>query len=152
MIRDASHKDIPAMLVHCQAMHAESRYRILPFDADKVAGLIDYLIGDKDSLAIVYEQDGEILGGFLGGLIPHFCSPAITACDYGLFVAPDRRGMSIGGLLLAHYVAWAKAHDAAMISVGVTTNVNRHGAAITMQSAGFVDIGTVFEYQEKRHV
>lgn len=148
MIRNATRQDIPQMLIHGQAMHAESRYRVLPWDGDKVAGLIDWLIDYPDGCVIVAEEDGKIVGGFLGAITPHFCSPATVAQDYGLFVTPDRRGAAIGAELLQAFIAWAKGRDVAMITVGVTTGVNDEGAGRLLQSVGFEQIGQVYEFKE----
>lgn len=148
MIRNATRQDIPQMLIHAQAMHAESRYRVLPWDGDKVAGLIDWLIENPDGLAIVAEENGEIVGGFLGIITSHFCSPATVAGDYGLFVAPDRRGAAIGAELLRSYVAWAKAKDAAMITVGVTTSINHEGTGRLLGAIGFQEIGQFYQFKE----
>lgn len=148
MIRNATRQDIPAILAHAQAMHVESRYRVLPWDGDKVAGLIDWLIDYPDGIAIVAEEDGQIVGGFLGAITPHFCSPATVAQDYGLFVAQQWRGSAIGADLLRAFVAWAKSRDVAMINVGVTTGIKHESTARLFGHVGFVEIGQIYEFKE----
>lgn len=151
MIRDATAQDIPEIVANARAMHAESRYRVLPFDRDRVAGLIDWLIGNPDGLAVVVEDNGRIVGGTLAAIEPHFFSSALVAQEYGIFVEPNHRGSLIGVMLLKHYTAWAQARGAVMIQAGVSTGVHHDKTAGLLRSLGYVDVGQLFEFQLRRN-
>lgn len=151
MIRTATYDDVPALLALGEAMHTESRYAALPWDAAKVSALIESLIESPDGLAMVAVRDGEIVGGFLGSIDEHYFSRARVACDYALFVRPDRRGGLLAIQLLEAYVGWAKVSGAALIQAGITTGVNVDAASRLFAVAGFAGIGPLFEYQEPAH-
>jgi GNAT superfamily N-acetyltransferase len=149
MIRKAETQDIPALLVLGAAMHAASRYSVLPWDNDKVAGLIDYLIHDENGLALVaFDGNDAIVGGFLGSVSAHYFSQGLVAEDYAMFVAPGSRGGLIGSMLLDAYVKWAQGKGAGLIQVGVTAGVNNDAAARVFNAVGFREIGQVFEFPQ----
>jgi GNAT superfamily N-acetyltransferase len=147
MIRPATRQDIPAILALGQAMHNESRYRVMPWDADKVAGLVDWLIDNADGLAIVCEYEGRVIGGLLGVIEPHFFSTATLAQEYGVFVAPAARGLSVGEQLYTYYTAWARARGAVMIQAGVTTGKHHDAVAAVLGRLGYAEVGQLYEFK-----
>ena len=148
MIRNATKKDIPEILAHARFMHAESRYRVLPWDGDKVAGLIDWLIDNPDGLAIVFEDNERIVGGMLAVIEPHFCSTAMVAQEYGVFVDKSHRGSLLGVRLFHHYTAWAQAKGAALIQVGLSTGIHHDKAAGLLRSLSYREVGQLYEFEE----
>lgn len=148
MIRAATIDDIPRMLELGRAMHAESRYAVLPWNAGKVSHLIGWLIDAPDGLALVAERDGEVIGGFLGSVSEHYFTDARVASDYALFVEPGKRGGIAAARLLEAFTIWARAQDATLTQVGVTTGVNVEATARLFEAAGFAPVGQLFEFKE----
>lgn len=145
MIRAATPADIPTMLQLGEAMHAESRYARHPWNTAKVEALIAGLIESPDGLALVAERDGALIGGFLGSVDEHYFTNARQACDFALFVSPDRRGALTGKQLLAAYVAWARERGADMIQLGITTGVKTEATTMLAEACGFERVGALLE-------
>lgn len=147
MIRDAVQADIPTLLVLGERMHAESRYRHMPWSRAKVAELMDALIASEDGLLLVAERDGEIIGGMLASVAEHYFSPAKVASDFALFVSPDRRGGLAAMSLLRRYASWARERGAVLVQAGITTGINVEAATRLYEVAGFKPIGPLFELE-----
>ena len=149
MIQFATPDDIPELLELGAAMYAESRYaEAMPWDVDKVEGLLVALLADPDGLVLVAREEGEIVGGFMAAAFEHFFSPSKVAQDYALFVTPDARGGQHAAHMLEAYIAWAKSRDAKLIQVGITTGVNVERTARLYKGLGFVSAGILFEHAE----
>ena len=149
MIRSATRQDIPALLAHGLAMHSESRYRILPWDNDKVAGLIDWLIDSPDGLAVVAENDGRIVGGMLGSVDAHYFSQSMIAQEYAVFIEPGLRGSLMGVLLYKHYTDWAQSRGAVLIQVGVTAGIANDKVGAMLRTLGYGEVGQLYEFKGK---
>ena len=149
MIRHASHDDISTMLDLGRAMHAESRYAVHAWDEGKVRTLIARLIDDDDGLALVAEQDGRMVGGFLGEAYDHWCTGARQSFDYALFVLPEHRGTLAGARLLRRYAAWAESRGvpANMIGLGITTGVDLAATTRLFELSGFAHVGHLFVWE-----
>ena len=141
MIRLATLDDIPALIALGAVMHQESRYRVLPYDEEKVRGLLSRMIEHEDGLLLVAEKSGEIVGGFAGLIAEHWFSTSRIATDFALFIHPDHRGGLTAARLLKAFVAWAKEHGAALITAGITTGVHTDATTRLYQSLGFEPVG-----------
>lgn len=146
MIREATHDDIPTMLVLGEEMHRESRYAQHPWNATKVAGLIATLIDSEDGLALVAERDGQMVGGFLGAAFDHWCTDARQSSDFAMFVLPEHRGTTIGARLLRRYAAWARTRGVpdSLIGCGITTGVDLAASTRLYALCGFEHVGNLF--------
>ena len=152
MVRLACHSDIPHLLALGEAMHGESRYAALSWDARKVHALIAQLIESPDGLVLVADlQDGEPCGGLLACVDEHFATSARVAYDFAVFVTPGRRGSVLGRCLLDTYVEWARSRGADLIQVGITTGVHVEAATRLYESAGFLPVGPLFEHRGATH-
>lgn len=147
MIRDATHADIPRLLILGEQMHAESRYRGLPYSAEKMAGLFAGLVDGGDGCLLVAEKAGGVVGVFAGWCAPHYFTDARVASDFGLFVEPAHRGGALAALLLRRFVAWARDRGAVLIDAGITTGVHLEATTRMYCGLGFVPVGTVFEFK-----
>lgn len=151
MIRNATRADVATMLALGRAMHAESRYAVHAWDDAKVAELIATLIDSDDGLALVVEQGGELVGGFLGAAFDHWCTGARQSSDYALFVRPESRGGLIGLRLLRRYATWARSRGVPedLVGVGITTGVDLAANTRMFEIAGFRNVGNLFVLEER---
>lgn len=145
MIRLATAADIPAMLVLGEAMHAESRFRHRRWNTEKVRQLLVWLIEDADGLALVAEQGGEVVGGFMGMVQDHWCTDSRESCDLALYVSPAHRGGMSAARLLTRYRSWARARGADSILLGITTGVDLATSTRLYERLGFQHVGHLFE-------
>ena len=128
MIRPATLDDLPDLVFLAEKMHGESRFRDRPFVEAKVAAMACSCIQSEHGLALVAELEGEVVGGFLGGVAEREWNHDLVAYDHGLFVSPDRRGGILAIRLLEQFAAWARSLGAAP-GVGLTTGVNTEATA-----------------------
>lgn len=148
MIRPATLDDIPRMLELGRAMHAESPvFRPYAWSDDKVRGLIDWLIHDRNGLALVcVDRGGEIIGGFLGVITEQFFSTDQVAQDYALFVDPGRRGALAGKQLLEAFRRWAADRGVPAV-MGVSTGVSVEATGRLVEASGFQYFGRLYQFR-----
>ena len=125
MIRNATTEDLPRLLELGEAMHAESRYSIMSFDREKVAGLLTTLMTTDTGFLMVAETDGRIIGGFAGIVSEHWFSHDKLASDIALFIEQEfrrqaKRGGDSGYLFRrrARWVPILKFPDVALAGAG----------------------------------
>lgn len=147
MIRPATLDDIPRLVELGQAMHAESpTFCRLRFDADKAAATIASTINSAAGFAFVAEHSGQVVGGMLALIAPHYFSPDLVACDLALFMAPEHRGGMAAVRLVNAYVRWAECHGAALVHLGVMTGVQVDKTEALLQRLGARRAGVVMEF------
>lgn len=145
MIRNATHDDIPAMLVLGEAMHAESRFAHRTWQTEKVRALMAWLIDDADGLMLVYDHQGVPVGGFLGMVQDHWCTDSRESCDLALYVLPAFRGTIAAARLLMKYREWARGRGAESRLLGITTGVDLATSTKLYERIGFQHVGHLFE-------
>ena len=146
MIREATHDDIPAMVDLGRLMHDESpRFRGMAYDADKVSACLEFCIDSADGFVRVAEEGGEIVGGFVAGVTPHYSSPSIIACDIAVFMAPWARGGFAVAKMAEQYRRWAEARGAAQTMIGIMTGVNVEQTERLLTRLGWRRAGVVME-------
>lgn len=147
MIRAASAADIPRMVDLGRIMHGESPvFCRLRFDADKLASTIANTITSPHGFAQVAEQGGEVVGGMLAMVAPHYFSPDLVACDLALFMAPEHRGGMAVVRLISAYISWADERGAVVKQLGVMTGVNVDKTEALLHRLGWHRAGLVMEF------
>ncbi len=70
-----------------------TNYKKRPINLDKVKTQLQTLIlyPSQGCVLVIKDEDGKILGGFLGGLQEEWQSDSLMAFDYCLFVRPECR-------------------------------------------------------------
>ena len=144
MIRPAKLEDMPELLKLAMEMHLESRFGGERFSADKVAALLAKLINGA-GVVFVAEQNGDIVGGFAGGITERWFSDTKVAFDYGLFVRPGSRHGIIAMKLVSAFVRWANAFGVSTIECGIVSGVNVEGTARMYEAIGFNRVGVLLE-------
>jgi len=147
MIRPATIHDIEALLKMGKTMFNESWYRKYDFDSEKVRFLIHALIASDEGIALVAENDGEIIGGFLGECAEHYFGNHRYAYDFAIFVKPEHRGGLTGATLLQAYIATAERMGVDEITIANTTGVMPERVEKLFTRIGFERLGGVFKMQ-----
>jgi GNAT superfamily N-acetyltransferase len=142
MIRPATEADLPRLIELGEAMHAESRFRDVAFNREKVERLLGNLMLGAGCV-MVAERDGEIIGGFAGGLTAYYFSDDLMATDLALFVSSDRRGGIAAVALVRSFIEWAHERGAREVLLG--TNFGNDSPANELYARiGLKQVGNLF--------
>ncbi len=146
MIRQAAIADVPRLVELGAQMHAESpRFSRLAFDAEKLAAFLGSAVNAPHVLVLVAERDDQIVGGFVGLALEHWCSRDLVATDLALFIEPRKRGGLIASRLVRAYLDWAERRGAKLIQLGITTGVATLATERLYEVLGLSRCGSIYE-------
>lgn len=144
MIRPATHDDITAILQLSAAMHNESRYRTLPYNADKFAAVLQQLLDSPQGMVAVAEREGRVIGAIAAVITEHYFADATISYELGLYIEKPQRGGLAGYRLAKAYIDWARSRGVDQIDMGITTGINESRTASLYTRLGLNRVGTVF--------
>lgn len=140
--------DIPELLeIAVQFWNESETYNQRPINLDKVRVQLQTLIlyPSQGCVLIVKDEEGKILGGFMGGLQEEWQSDSLMAFDYGIFVRAINRGSNIASLLLKAFIEWAKEQGATWIQCGTATKIDTEKTISFYKKFGFEHTGSFLE-------
>lgn len=123
-IRFAEIKDIPALVEGGSRMHALTRFRDQPYDAQRVTNAFAELIhrGQGKYVFFVAENSrGAVVGALIGVIEQQIFSSALTASVMHFDVLPEARMGGYGVRLLKAFEQWAKNRNVIEINFGVNS-------------------------------
>lgn len=144
MIRVATISDMPRLLELGQMLISESALSRFKFDFGKASDSLANII-TGGGVVFVAEQDGEIIGGFAGGITELWYSREKIGFDYSLFVQPGRRNGLTAIKLVTAFEAWASELGAVELHLGISTGVNIDGTTRLYEHLGYEHIGPLFK-------
>lgn len=109
MIRPATHIDLNQLMVLGAAMHRESNYAPIQYDARRAAAFIGALIENPDGFAYVSEHDARVTGFMFALAWPAWFGNGREkiASDLVLYVEPHSRHSAAAILLATAFKDWA---------------------------------------------
>lgn len=140
--------DIPILLdISLQFWNESPNYRKRPININKVKTQLQTLIlyPSQGCVLIVKDEEGKILGGFMGGLIEEWQSDSLMAFDYCLFVRPEHRGSRVAYMLIKAFIEWAKEQGANYIQCGTATGIDTEKTINFYTKMGFSHTGSFLE-------
>ncbi len=146
IIRRARVEDMYSILALGRAMHDESVFRHLPFEAEHVRTVVMNCITRDDHFGMIAEDDGELVA-MMGGYLTYFIScKQRLAQDLSLFVRSDRRGTVAAVKLIKAFLDWAKKNGAVETVCGVTAPPpeQRERVFELYKRLGFEEAGRLF--------
>lgn len=143
MIRVATNDDIPALIALGKELHQSSDHARHPFVEEKVVALLESLIAGQ-GVVFIAELNGEVVGGFAGGLTEIWYSDSVVAFDYSIFIRPERRHGITAIRLIRAFEVWATEMGAKEIHLGITTGIRVLGTEQLYESQGFEYVGPMF--------
>lgn len=117
MIRDYQTEDFAAFSVLCRQMHAESQYKKIPFEDEKLFITAERC---KENFFKVSEVDGLVVGYMVGVVIPIDFSDYLVAYDNAMYITPKLRSGGGGASLIRSFVKWSKEQGAQEIRIGIS--------------------------------
>lgn len=148
LIRDATREDINGLVMLGEQMFQESQFARYDFDRQKVTNTIHDLIEDSNGIALVAEDQGELLAGFVGQISEHWFGKCRVSFDMAFFIAPKARGTLLAARLVKAYIRRARAGGAQEVLVGNSTGSNTEATEHFFERMGFVRVGGNFRYHE----
>lgn len=140
--------DIETLVTLGQAMHAESRYRCVPYSPAKVQAFLEALIAGRGA-AFLAHQDGRAVGGIVAMLTSPWFSEARTACDLALYVEPSARGGGAGRKLVNALIDWAEGEGVEYLEIAVSSGVEPARASAMLERLGGAFVGGIFVWQKE---
>jgi GNAT superfamily N-acetyltransferase len=108
VIRLATIDDVPQCLEMGRAFHEESKTLEIEFDKDSAEKTLLHLMSDKNSVLLVVERDGRLIGMAAAMAYPHYLNlKTKVAQEMFWWVAPEARGGMSGVKLLGALESWA---------------------------------------------
>lgn len=148
-IRLPTKAEIPVLVEIGKALHEESVYSNLPFDEDLVYFFIeDAMTNDKMYIKIAV-VNGDIIGGFMGGLNLYCFCDEVYAQDYIVFILPKNRGGFAITKLLKDFEEWAVQHKAKQICLATSSGVKLKRTHDLYSHLGYTVHGAVYKKETK---
>lgn len=146
MIRPATHADVPALVELGRAMHRESNYSPLMFDAERTAEFARFLLKHEDGFIAVAERDGELVGFIAAFAAPPWFGSVNqkTANDCGLYVRPENRRGTSAIFLVQAFKDWVKTMGYAQGRAGTNAGDAGQAANAIYEHLGFKRSGYCF--------
>jgi GNAT superfamily N-acetyltransferase len=123
-IRFATAQDIPALVQLGARVHALSRFKAMPYDAQRVAAALQAAFEENSGRYVCFvatDSQDKVAGGLLATLERHIFSPQITASIMHFDVLPEKRAAGYALRLIKAFEAWCKNRQIAEISFGINS-------------------------------
>lgn len=137
--RGAEEADIPVLVEMGREMHSESRFARYNFNPQKYAALLQTVI--PQGVSFVAEEEGKVVGVFIGGVAQHFFGDDLFSYDFLTYVAPAYRGRMTGVRLIKRYISIAKAMGIEDIHIGVSAGIATESTVRLYEKLGFTCVG-----------
>lgn len=148
MIRNATLEDMPRILELAREMHLESRFAQYEFSDFRLQHTMTDIINSETGIAIVFEQDGEIIGGIAAYVFAQYFGYTLAAQDLVFFITKEARGGSAYLKIMKEYIKQAKEKGAEDILIGVSAGIKTEKIDALYKRMGFTEIGHIYKYEQ----
>ena len=125
-----------------RALHAESKYKDQPYDAERCWAVLDATVRFPERYFIAYDE--EFRGFILMHMAPHFFNGYKEASDLSLFVAPEHRNGLLAPKLIKAAEQWAQEYGAHEMTIYHNTGINTEKAEGFFNKSGYKTAGYIF--------
>ena len=143
-IRFAKIQDVPSLVEGASRMHALTRFKAQPFNAQKVAQAFTDLIEQgkgKYAFFVAEGGQGRIVGALIGVMEQQIFSDAWTASMMHYDVLPEARMGGHGVRLLRAFEQWARNRKAFEITFGINSGVELDVLSQFAERMGYRKVG-----------
>jgi hypothetical protein len=101
----------------------------------------------SDTFLLVAEDDGEIIGFFLGNVVEYFFSDKKIAQELAIVFKPDKRTGIVRAVktMISSFCKWAEEKDALEVAFGITSGIAGKGYKGLLERSGFQQVGLLFK-------
>ncbi len=146
-IRFAELKDVPPLVELASRMHALTRFRQQPFNAQRAADSFAAIIQQDKGRYVFFvaqNQANEVVGGLIGVMEQQIFTDVFTASIMHIVVLPQARMGGYGIRLLKAFELWAQNRDAFEVYFGVNSGTESDGLGQMVVKMGYVRVGENF--------
>lgn len=146
LVRPAGLDDVDTLVSLGQRMHAEGAYGFLPYDQAKVRRRVTGYVTERVDACLLVAEHAGTLTGMLGGYLEEyfFCDERV-ASDVFVYVDPPYRGTTAAVKLVDAFCAWAAAHGAREVCLGISSGVRTPQVEKFYEKLGFVRAGSIYK-------
>ena len=151
-IRFATLTDIPALVEGGSRMHALTRFRNQPYNAQKVAQAFSDIITQgqgKYTFLVAANVEERIVGALIGLIEQQIFSDSLTASVMHFDVLPDARMGGHGVRLLRAFEQWCANRNVVEISLGVNSGAAFEKVGRFIARVGYSKVGENFVKEMK---
>ena len=145
MLRPLIPADLDQVMVLAAEMHASGVYADYPLYAEQARYILSELIADHDTFTMGALKGDELIGAYIGEIVPDLWVKVRVAVDHAFYVAEAHRGGTAGIRLLQAFEQWAAQQGADVIRPVVYAGVDNEGVSNMMTRLGYANAGTVFK-------
>jgi GNAT superfamily N-acetyltransferase len=145
-IRLATADDTPAVLALGVRMHAESRFRGHPMNADKTRAAVHALIANAAAGCVLLAEHARhgVVGMLAGYVTDYFFSDVRVAQDKWFYVLPQHRGSSAALKLMIAFRRWAENRQARELCINMSVDIDQPRFDRFMRHLDFRSCGSNF--------
>jgi len=145
-VRRAQAPDTAAIIMLGEHFHQESFYSHLPYDGQRVADYISYVINNPANYCLYVADMQDQIIGVIGGYLDHylFCDERV-AYDTVFYVEKQNRGSLAAKLLVNAFREWAMEHHACEICLGISSGINTERVGKFYERLGFTCVGSIYK-------
>lgn len=144
-VRATTFDDIQQMMELGRMVYSESRFSHLEYNVDKIRNGLQHLIhlhNMGSHLCLLAENtQGQIIGGFVGGLEEYFFTSDKSANSILIWVDPQYRGSSAALKFIDVFKQWAIKKGAKEINIVVSSGVRIGSTDRFVRRLGFTQTG-----------
>jgi GNAT superfamily N-acetyltransferase len=120
MIRVATHDDVDAMVEAAVLFLQESSFSRLIYNKAKTATHLHDLM-DRNGFAVIYEKNGNVIGGMVGDLVQPWFSDDLIGIDLILYIHSAYRRGKVAYQLIKAWQNWCIKNGARQLRPVIST-------------------------------
>lgn len=122
------------------SFHEESRYRDMPFSADKITRLLE----NPNSFCALAKSGERYIGAIFGMVQPSWFSEKNVGFDLGLYIVPAYRGKSLAPVrLIKKFEEFCHSKNCIEIALSSSANIHEDRALRLYEKLGYTRCGFI---------
>lgn len=145
MIREIVLEDLRPAVTLLKDMKDEGYCPDISFCELKVAKLLVSCINDDNRLCLVAEEEGDVVGVFVGYVDEYFFNYEEIAVEQVMFVKEEYRKKGIAAELIGGFETWSREREVKDICASATVGIDNGKVKTFYERLGYDTIGYMFK-------